>query len=119
MTKININEKLHLFSDFWSPKIVGELNDQLVKLAKLKGEFIWHKHLNEDELFYVLEGELKVEFRDRTEKLSAGEMIIIPRGVEHRPIAEHEVKVMLFEPKTTLNTGDKTADFTQEDLDWI
>ena len=106
MDKVDIAQKLSLFSDHWNPRIVGELNGQHVKLAKLKGEFVWHKHDHEDEMFYVLKGVLKIEFRDRTVELHENEFIIIPRGVEHKPIAEEEVSVMLFEPKTTLNTGD-------------
>ena len=119
MKKINIENKLGLFSDFWNPKIIGELNEQHVKLVKLKGEFIWHKHDNEDELFLVLKGSLKIEFRAKTVELSENEMFIIPRGVEHKPIAEKEVSVLLFEPKNTLNTGDKKVNFTKDNLDWI
>lgn len=119
MEKINIQNKLGLFSDFWNPKIIGELNKQHVKLVKLKGEFIWHKHDNEDELFLVIKGYLKIEFRAKTVELSENEMFIIPRGVEHKPIAEKEVVVLLFEPKDTLNTGNQRAKLTQDKLDWI
>ncbi|MDE3235715.1 MAG: cupin domain-containing protein [Bacteroidota bacterium] len=119
MNKVNIAEKLALFSEYWSPKIVGELNGQQVKLAKLKGEFIWHKHDDEDELFLVLKGSLQMEFRDRTETIHENEFIIVPRGVEHRPVAEEEVSVMLFEPATTLNTGNITNERTREKLDKI
>ena len=105
MKKINIAQKLSLFTEHWSPKIIAELNGQHIKLAKLKGEFVWHQHQNEDEMFLVIKGSLKIEFRDRIEHLKAGEMIVIPKGVEHKPIADEEVEVMLFEPKTTLNTG--------------
>ena len=119
MQKINIEEKLSLFTDYWNPRIIGELNGQHVKLAKLKGEFVWHKHDNEDELFYVLDGMLKIEFRDKTVELYKNECIIVPKGVEHRPIAEHEVSVMLFEPATTINTGDKKDVLTREDLERI
>ncbi|MDG2370168.1 MAG: cupin domain-containing protein [Flavobacteriales bacterium] len=119
MKKINIENKLGLFSDFWNPKIIGELNEQHVKLVKLKGEFIWHKHDNEDELFLVLKGNLKIEFRAKTVELTENEMFIIPRGVEHKPIAEKEVSVLLFEPKDTLNTGKQRANLTQDKLDWI
>jgi mannose-6-phosphate isomerase-like protein (cupin superfamily) len=104
--KTNIPEKLSLFNDHWNPRIVGELNGQYVKLAKLKGEFVWHKHDHEDEMFYVLKGVLMIEFRDKVVELHENEFIIVPRGVEHKPVAEEEVSVMLFEPKTTLNTGD-------------
>jgi len=117
--KTNIAEKLSMFSEFWSPKIVGELNGQYVKLAKIKGEFIWHKHENEDEMFYVITGKLKMEFRDKTVELIKGEFIIVPKGVEHRPVAEEEVHLMLFEPKTTLNTGNINNKFTKEDLEKI
>lgn len=118
--KVNLLDKLSRFSEHWSPKIVGELNGQHVKLAKLKGEFVWHKHDDEDELFYIVNGELKIELRDKTIKLSQGEFCIIPRGVEHKPVAENEVEVMLFEPATTLNTGDKKqSEFTKENLEHL
>lgn len=119
MEKINISEKLSLFSDYWNPRIIGELNGQQVKLVKLKGEFVWHKHDDEDELFYVLEGILKIEFRDKTVELNKNECIIVPRGVEHKPVAEEEVSVMLFEPASTLNTGDVKSNLTQEELEKI
>lgn len=114
---INVLEKLSLFSEHWSPKIVGELNGQQVKLAKLKGEFVWHKHDNEDELFYVINGILTIEFRDKTVDINPGEFIIVPRGVEHKPVAKEEVSVMLFEPASTLNTGDSFNELTIEILD--
>ena len=119
MHKVNIIEKLALFNEHWSPKIVGELNGQHVKLAKLKGEFVWHKHEEEDELFYVIDGILKIEFRDRAETIHAGEFIIVPKGVEHKPVAEEEVAVMLFEPASTLNTGDAESDLTKRNLEKI
>jgi len=119
MKKINISEKLSLFNDFWNPRIVGELNGQQVKLAKLKGEFIWHKHGNEDELFYVLEGTLKIEFCDSVVVVGPNEFIIVPKGVEHKPVAEEEVSVMLFEPKTTVNTGNYKGELTRENLEEI
>ncbi|MHA7131012.1 cupin domain-containing protein [Algoriphagus namhaensis] len=102
---VNIQEKLSTFEDHWNPRIVGELNAQHVKLAKLKGEFVWHAHEKEDELFLVIEGELIIEFRDRSTTLRPGEFIIVPKGVEHRPVAASEVSVLLFEPVSTLNTG--------------
>ncbi|MBE0652131.1 MAG: cupin domain-containing protein [Bacteroidales bacterium] len=117
--KVKISEKLSLFHDHWSPKIVGELNGQHVKLVKFTGPFIWHKHDAEDEMFYVLDGTLKIEFRDKNVELQRNEFIIIPRGVEHRPVAEKEVSVMLFEPVSTLNTGDKNDELTREKLEWI
>src|SRR5664279_179085 len=108
--KVSIKEKLDLFMDYWNPRIVGELNGQLIKLAKLKGEFIWHKHELEDELFLVLSGILTMELRDKTIKLKEGDFLIVPRGTEHRPVAPEEVHLMLFEPAGTLNTGDLVND---------
>lgn len=119
MEKVNLNEKFELFSEYWSPKIVGELNLQQVKLAKLKGEFIWHSHEFEDELFFVIKGSLQIEFRDRTETINENEFIIVPRGIEHKPLAKEEVWVMLFEPATTINTGDKNNELTKIELDKI
>lgn len=115
MKKVNIIDKLKLFSDHWNPRIVGELNGQQVKLAKLKGEFIWHKHDEEDEMFLVIKGKLKMEYRDHSIWIEEGEFIIVPRGLEHRPVAEEEVSVMLFEPASTLNTGDQVSELTRED----
>src|ERR1043165_1139660 len=106
MEKVNIAQKLSLFSDHWNPRIVGELNGQQVKLAKFQGEFIWHSHEKEDELFLVLKGEFTMEFRDKNVHLKEGEFLIVPKGVEHRPVAENEVSILLFEPSTTLNTGE-------------
>ena len=106
MDKVNLREKLALFDDQWGPKIVGELNGQHAKLAKFMGEFVWHKHDHEDELFLVLKGRLRMDFRDREIWLEEGEFLIVPRGIEHRPVAVEEVHVFLFEPATTLNTGD-------------
>ena len=103
---VNLSEKLGLFDEHWSPKIVGALNGQHVKLAKLLGPFVWHRHEHEDELFLVLQGQLRIEFRDRVETLEEGEFMIVPRGVEHRPVADEEVHVLLFEPAGTINTGD-------------
>jgi mannose-6-phosphate isomerase-like protein (cupin superfamily) len=110
--KVNIKEKFALFDEHWSPKIVGELNGQHVKLVKLHGEFVWHHHEQEDELFLVLSGRLRMDFRDRRVWVEQGEFIIVPRGVEHRPVAEEEVHVMLFEPATTLNTGNVRNELT-------
>ena len=114
MEKVNIAQKLSLFSDHFNPRIVGELNGQQVKLGKFKGEFIWHKHDHEDEMFYVLKGEFMMEFRDKKVLLKENEFLIVPRGVEHRPVAEKEVAVMLFEPATTLNTGNVRGEMTRE-----
>jgi mannose-6-phosphate isomerase-like protein (cupin superfamily) len=119
MDKVNVADKLSRFSDHWNPRIVGELNGQQVKLAKLKGEFVWHSHENEDELFFVLKGELRMEFRDRTVIVGEQEFIIVPRGTEHRPVAEAEVSLMLFEPSTTLNTGNAKSDLTRTSLESI
>ncbi|MDA0215352.1 MAG: cupin domain-containing protein [Planctomycetota bacterium] len=119
MHKINISEKLSLFKDYFHPRIIGELNGQHVKLAKFQGEFVWHKHDNEDELFFVLDGEFKMEFRDRTITIGKNEIITIPRGVEHRPVAEKEVSIMLFEPASTLNTGDTNSELTRTHLEKI
>ena len=105
MDKINLADKFSCFSEHWQPKIVGELNGQYVKLAKLKGEFVWHRHETEDELFMVIKGQLVIKLRDRDVFLNAGEFFIIPRGIEHLPVAETEVQVMLFEPKSVINTG--------------
>ncbi len=119
MEKVNIDKKLSLFSDYWNPKIVGELNNQYVKLVKFKGVFVWHKHDNEDEMFLVINGTLKMEFRDKTIKLNKNEFIVVPKGVEHRPVGDEEVSVLLFEPAVTLNTGDTEGDLTVEELKWI
>ena len=119
MEKVNLEYKLSLFSDHWSPKIVGELNGQHVKLAKLKGEFVWHKHDHEDELFFVIKGSFKMEYRDRTVVINENEFLIVPKGVEHRPVAEEEVSIMLFEPAATLNTGDAESEMTKRILDRI
>ena len=119
MEKINIQQKLSLFSDYWSPKIVGELNGQHVKLVKLKGEFVWHKHDDEDELFFVIKGNLKIEFRDKIITLNENEFLIVSKGVEHKPVAEEEVSVMLFEPASTLNTGNTENGLTKHILERI
>jgi mannose-6-phosphate isomerase-like protein (cupin superfamily) len=105
MNKVNLAQKLLLFSSHWEPKIVGELNGQHVKLVKFQGPFVWHQHENEDELFLVVKGRFLMELRDRTIALEEGELLIVPRGTEHRPVAEDEVHVLLFEPASTLNTG--------------
>jgi len=119
MDKINIREKLNLFNEHWSPKILGELNESYVKVAKLKGEFLWHIHENEDEMFYVIKGLLIIRFRDKDVILNEGEFLIIPKGIEHMPVAEEEVHVMLIEAKTTLNTGDVRNERTVEKLEEI
>lgn len=116
---INIKEKLSLFNDQWTPKIIGELNGQHVKLAKIKGEFVWHAHEHEDELFYVVKGSLIIELRDATITLNEGEMYIVPRGVEHKPVAHEEVHIMLFEPAVIKHTGDVEHELTKDHLEWI
>jgi predicted N-acetyltransferase YhbS/mannose-6-phosphate isomerase-like protein (cupin superfamily) len=116
---VNLQEKFGRFSDYWSPKVVGELNGQQVKLVKFQGEFVWHKHDHEDELFLVVKGRFRLEFRDHHVWLEEGEFLIVPRGIEHRPVAEEEVHVMLFEPPSTLNTGNRADERTLAKLDWI
>lgn len=105
MDKVNISEKFALISEHWRPKVVGELNGQEIKLVKFKGEFPWHHHENEDEMFLAQKGTFRIEFRDRSVTLNEGEFVIVPRGVEHRPVADEEVEVLLFEPAQLLNTG--------------
>ena len=114
MDVVNLSQKFDLFHEHWSPRIVGELNDSYVKLAKLKGEFVWHKHENEDELFLVVKGQLQIKLRDRVLWIKEGEFVIIPKGVEHCPVAAEEAQVMLLEPKSTLNTGDQQNERTVE-----
>src|SRR3954467_6359258 len=117
--KVNLREKLDLIKDQWSPKVVGQLNGQHVKLVKFQGEFVWHKHDREDELFLAVKGRFRMEFRDRKVWLEEGEFLIVPRGVDHRPVAEDEVHVLLFEPAGTLNTGDVRDERTRTTLDRI
>ncbi len=119
MNKINIEEKLSQINDYWSPRIAGELNGQQVKLVKFKGEFVFHKHDNEDEMFYVLKGSFNMEYRDKTITINENEFVIVPRGFEHRPVAAEEVSVMLFEPASTLNTGNIENEFTKRELSKI
>ena len=115
--KVSLAEKFASFDDRWSPKIVGELNGQHVKVVKLHGAFVWHHHDEEDELFLVHRGHLRMEFRDRVVDVSPGEFLIVPRGVEHRPVADEEVEVVLFEPAGTLNTGNLRNERTVEELE--
>ena len=117
--KVNITEKLDLFFDYFNPRIVGELNGQQVKLVKFKGEFVWHQHEAEDEMFLVINGAFTMELRDKNIYLEKGDFIIIPRGTEHRPVANDEVHVMLFEPASTLNTGNKQTELTRKFLERI
>lgn len=130
MNKVNLSQKFSLIDDHWNPRIVGELNGQYVKLVKFQGPFTWHHHENEDEMFLVVKGRFRMEFRERQGEpegstqakeiwLAQGEFCIVPRGVEHRPVAEEECHVLLFEPATTLNTGNVQDDFTVPVLDWV
>lgn len=119
MKPINVKEKFGLFNEQWTPKIIAELNGQQVKLAKLQGEFVWHHHANEDELFLVIKGALRMQFRDRIVTVREGEMIMVPRSVEHNPVAEEETWVMLFEPAATKHTGNVQHERTVENSDWI
>lgn len=123
MEKVNLAQKLSLFSDYYSPKVVGELNDSQVKLVKVKGEFVWHHHEVEDELFLILKGTLRIKYFDggqeREVRLGEGEFVIVPHGVEHKPIADEEVHLMLIEPKTTLNTGNVQNERTVAELETI
>jgi mannose-6-phosphate isomerase-like protein (cupin superfamily) len=119
MEKINLLQKFSLFNEHWNPKIIGELNGQHIKLSKFQGEFVWHKHDDEDEAFFVIKGSFAMELRDKTIVLNEGDMLIVPKGVEHKPVAENEVWVMLFEPAGTQNTGDVVNEKTKMNLDWI
>jgi len=118
MDVINLSQKFDLFNEYWQPRIAGELNDSYVKLAKLKGEFVWHKHDDEDELFLVIKGRLQIKLRERDLWIGEGEFVIIPKGVEHCPVAAEEVQVLLLEPKSTLNTGEERNERTVEPQ-WI
>lgn len=123
MNKITLSDKLSLFDDYWNPRIVGELNGQLIKLVKFKGPFTWHYHENEDELFMTIKGRFRMEFREADEEravwIEKGEFIIVPRGIEHRPVADEEAEVMLFEPASTLNTGNVKNELTRPTLEEI
>jgi len=119
MEKVNVAEKFKQIREYWKPYIVAELNGQYVKLGKLKGEFIWHHHKNEDEMFLVVKGRFRMEFRDKHVWLEKGEFIVVPRGVEHRPVAEEEAHILLFEPASTLNTGNVRDERTLEKLERI
>ncbi|MBK8062464.1 MAG: cupin domain-containing protein [Gemmatimonadetes bacterium] len=119
MPVVNLADKFSRFADYWHPRIVGELNGQHVKVAKLLGEFDWHFHADEDELFLVIQGTLTMQLRDGDVTIGAGEFFIVPRGVEHRPVAEEEVHVVLFEPASTFHTGNVATEKTRESLEWI
>jgi mannose-6-phosphate isomerase-like protein (cupin superfamily) len=117
--KVNVKEKFGLFTEHWSPKVVGELNGQLIKLVKFSGDFVWHSHEHEDEMFLVIRGRFRMDYREGSEWIETGEFVIVPRGIEHKPYAEEEVEVMLFEPASTVNTGDAGGDRTRLALDQI
>ncbi len=119
MHSINIKDKLDLINDLWTPKVIADLNGQQVKLAKIKGEFVWHDHKDEDELFYLLKGKMIMEFRDKKVEVNEGEMIVVPKGVEHRPIAEEEVWLLLFEPQNIKHTGDVKTNLTVDEYEKI
>jgi mannose-6-phosphate isomerase-like protein (cupin superfamily) len=116
---INFRQKLGLFTEQWTPKVVAEMNDYQFKVVKLQGDFIWHDHKNTDETFIVIEGDLRIDFRDGAVQLKAGEMFVVPRGVEHKPYAEHEVKLLIIEPRGVRNTGDQTSQRTAKNDVWI
>ena len=117
--KINLKDKLSKFSEHWSPRIIAEMNDYQFKLAKIKGEFVWHDHKDTDEVFIVIEGTMKIEFKDGVVELNEGEMYVVPKGVEHKPFAENECKVLLVEPRGVVNTGDAKGDLTADNDVWI
>jgi len=119
MEKINLKDKLAKFSEHWTPKIIAEMNDYQFKLVKIKGEFVWHNHSDTDEVFIVIEGSMKIEFKDGVIELNEGEMYVVPKGVEHKPFAEHECKVLLVEPRGVVNTGDAKGDLTADNDVWI
>jgi mannose-6-phosphate isomerase-like protein (cupin superfamily) len=119
LDKINLAEKFARITEYWKPYIAGELNGQLVKLDKLKGEFVWHHHENEDEMFLVVKGRFRIEFREKTVWLEEGEFIVVPRGVEHKPVADEEAWIVLFEPASTLNTGNIDNEFTLRELEKV
>ena len=116
MESINLQEKLSKFSDHWAPKVIAEMNDYQFKLVKVEGEFIWHNHPDTDEVFIVIEGEMKIEFEDGTVELSQGEMYVVPKGVMHKPVAENECKIMLVEPRGVVNTGEEDSDLPQKTM---
>ena len=119
MDKIDLKEKLSMFSDHWSPKVVAEMNDYQIKLVKIEGDFVWHNHEDTDELFFVIEGNMEIEFEDKTVELNEGEMYVVPKGVNHKPSAQNECKVMLIEPRGVVNTGDSEGDLTAPNDVWI
>ena len=119
MQKINFDEKFAAFSDHWSPKVIAEMNDYQFKLVKVQGEFVWHHHADTDEAFIIIAGSMKIEFEDRTVELHAGEMFVVPKGIEHRPVAENECKIMVIEPRGIVNTGSAESELTTDNDVWI
>ena len=119
MSKVNIREKLSMFSEKWSPKVIAEMNDYQFKLVKIEGEFVWHNHSETDEVFIVLEGRMKIEFEDKTVQLNEGEMYVVPKGVRHKPSAEHECRIMLVEPKGVINTGEVESALRAPNDEWV
>ena len=119
MSKVNIREKLSMFSEKWSPKVIAEMNDYQFKLVKIEGEFVWHNHSETDEVFIVLEGRMEIEFEDKTVQLNEGEMYVVPKGVRHKPSAEHECRIMLVEPKGVINTGEVESDLRAPNDEWV
>lgn len=119
MEKVNLDHKFALFNDQWKPRIVGELNGQHIKLVKIEGSFVWHQHDDEDELFFVVQGKMRLEYRDNSVDVAEGEFIIVPRGIEHRPAADAECHILIFEPASTLNTGNVQDEFTVAEPEWI
>lgn len=119
MEKIDLREKFGLFNDHWSPKVIAEMNDYQFKLVKIQGEFVWHDHADTDEVFIVLEGNMRIEFENRTIELSEGEMLVVPKGVRHKPVADSECKVMLVEPRGVVNTGEADSNLTAPNDEWI
>ena len=117
--KINLKEKLSKFSDCWAPRVIAEMNDYQFKLVKIKDDFDWHSHKTTDEVFIVIKGHMRIDFRDEAVNLSEGEMLVVPKGVEHKPYAKHECEVMVVEPKGVINTGDSDSEFTAENDVWI
>ncbi len=116
---VNLAEKFAKFAEQWSPKVIAQVNDYHVKIVKIQGEFVWHKHPETDEMFWVIEGEMRIEFRDRSVALRKGELFVVPREIEHKPIADEECRMLVFEPAGTLNTGDSGGDMTVTDVPWI
>ena len=119
MSKINLRDKLAKFSDHWSPKVIAEMNDYQFKLVKIKGDFVWHNHADTDEAFIVIEGEMKIEFEDKTVELGQGEMYVVPKGIEHKPYAEEECKVKIIEPRGVVNTGNTEGELTASNDEWV